>query len=99
MTIEILKYPQTYAILGIIISLIYITYIQIISTVMYIKYLIFKKINSSTETETIDSNTGNIVKVSNQQKFNSMKYDLATSVGFNFLLISILALVYIEYNL
>ena len=80
MTTEILKYPQTYAIFGIIISLIYLGYIQIVSNVMYIKYLILKRKNRS-------------------KKFNSLKYDLATSVGFNFLLISILALVYIECNL
>ena len=100
MTNEILKYPQTYAILGILLSGIYIAYIQIISTIMHIKYLVLKKINKHNEAETIDPATGNIIKVNNQNtKFDTMKYDLATSVGFNFLLISILALVYIECNL
>ena len=102
MTNEILKHPATYAILGITLSLAYIAYIQVVLNVMYIKHIIINKYNKLKDqsAETIDPITGNIIKVNSQNtKFNTMKYDLATSLGFNFLLISILALVYIECSL
>jgi len=99
MTNEIFKQPATYAIIGIFLSLIYIVYVQILSSVMYIKHLIIQKINKLNATETIDPVTGNIVKVNESKKFDSIKYDLALSLGLNLLFICILALVFIECNL
>ena len=105
MTNEILKEPAAYAIIGILASLIYIFYIQVVSSVMYLKYLFIKKYKKRKQAraETIDPATGNIVLLvpadSKETKFDTSKYDLATSIGFNLLFISILALIYIECNL
>lgn len=102
---EILKYPQTYAIIGILASLFYIFYVQVLSSVMYLKYIFIKKYKKrgQAQAETIDPTTGNIILLVPENdkkiKFDTTKYDLATSLGFNFLFISILALIYIECNL
>jgi hypothetical protein len=99
MTTEIFKHPATYAIIGIFLSLTYIVYWQILSSVMYIKHLTIKKINKPNQVETIDPVTGNIVKLNQNKKFDSIKYDLEMSLGLNLLFICILALIFIECNL